>query len=214
MTALDAARSDLVRAARHLARRGLSPGSSGNLSVRLGDQLLITPTGSSLSRVTEEEIAFVALDTDPGDATPAGPRPSKELPLHLAVYRRRPSATAVVPLHSPYATAIACLPPAPDGTAPLPPLTPYRLMRLGAVPVAGYAAPGTAELAAGVDALIAGNPVVLLAQHGSVVAAEGIDVAIDMAEELETAAQLTLLLRDSPARHLTPEQVAALPRPS
>ncbi|WP_307807084.1 class II aldolase/adducin family protein [Naasia sp. SYSU D00057] len=198
----------LIRAARHLAARGLSPGSSGNLSVRAGNRVLITPTGSSLSRVEAGDLAEVSLE----GAVLAG-TPSKEFPLHLAVYRQRPEATAVVHLHSPYATAIACLPPDADGHAALPPLTPYRVMRLGDVPVAPYAAPGTAELAAGVEALAGRAAVLLLAQHGCVVAAAGIDAAVDLAEELETAAQLTLLLDGRPARMIPADRIAGL-RPS
>lgn len=200
----------LIRAARHLSARGLSPGSSGNLSVRVGDRVLITPTGSSLSRVEPGELAEVLL----ADGAVTRGAPSKEYPLHLAVYRQRPDATAVVHLHSPYATAISCLPPDADGFAPLPPLTPYRVMRLGDVPVSPFAAPGSRELAEGVEALAGRSPVLLLAQHGPVVAAKGIDSAVDLAEELETAAQLTLLLADSAPRLLSPDQVASLRPPS
>jgi 3-dehydro-4-phosphotetronate decarboxylase len=198
----------LILAARHLAARGLSPGSSGNLSERVGDRILITPTGSSLSRVEAGDLAEVTLDGAVVSGTP-----SKEYPLHLAMYRRRPDAAAVVHLHSPYATAIACLPPDDAGNAALPPLTPYRVMRLGDVPVAPYATPGSADLAAGVDALAGRAAVLLLAQHGSVAAAAGVDAAVDLAEELETAAQLTLLLDGRSPRHLPPGALDAL-RPS
>ncbi|MCU1438392.1 MAG: aldolase [Naasia sp.] len=202
-----AARERLVAAARQLAARGLSPGSTGNLSVRVDDRILITPTGSSLSRVLPADLAEVDLASG---AVLAG-RPSKELPLHRAVYTERP-AGAVVHLHSPYATAIACLPPGAHGDAALPALTPYRVMRLGLVPVAPYAAPGSPDLAEGVRRLAGAHPVLLLASHGPVVAAADLDGAVDLAEELEAAAQLTLLLDARPTRPLTPEQVAALPR--
>jgi ribulose-5-phosphate 4-epimerase/fuculose-1-phosphate aldolase len=199
----------LIRAARHLAARGLSPGSSGNLSVRVDDRILLTPTGSSLSRVEAGDLAEVLL----ADGSVGRGTPSKEYPLHLAVYRERPAARAVVHLHSPYATAIACLPPDAAGHAPLPPFTPYRVMRLGDVPVAPFAPPGSRELAEGVRALAGRSPVILLAQHGPVVAGESIDAAVDLAEELETAAQLTLLLGGRSARLLSAAEVAAL-RPS
>ncbi|PJJ72870.1 L-fuculose-phosphate aldolase [Diaminobutyricimonas aerilata] len=199
---LDALREPLVAACRHLAASGLSPGSSGNVSVRVGDRILMTPTGSSLARVLPEQLAIVDLD---GVAEP-GPAPSKEVPVHLAMYRARPDATAVVHLHSPHATAISCLPPDEHGRAALPALTPYRVMRLGDVPVAPYARPGSAELGAGVARLAPANAVVLLANHGSVVAAAGLDAAVDLAEELETAAQVTLLLRQTPRIELDAEQ--------
>ncbi|WHP16374.1 class II aldolase/adducin family protein [Cellulomonas sp. ES6] len=226
MTTADSAREAVVAACRHLAARGLSPGGSGNVSVRVGDHLLVTPTGSSLSRVRPEDLALVPVAPGPGDdaptdATPGtgtavvdGPRPSKELPLHRAVYAARPDARAVVHLHSPAAVAASCLEPAalPPGTAtgPLPATTPYQVMRLGELPVAPFALPGSAELAAGVADLAGAAPVLLLANHGSVVAGTHLDAAVDLAEELEAAAQVVLLLHGVPHRRLTPAQVRSL----
>lgn len=220
--ALDAAREALVAACRHLAARGLSPGGSGNLSVRVGDALVITPTGSSLSRVTARDLAVAPVD--PGAATaggpgapaerPAGPVPSKELPLHRAVYAARPGAAAVVHLHSPAAVAASCLEPAAlpreTATGPLPAVTPYQVMRLGDLPVAPFALPGSADLADGVAALAADAPAMLLANHGSLVAGAHLPAALDLAEELEAAAQVVLLLAGVPHRRLTAAQVAAL----
>lgn len=200
------ARAAVIRACRHLSAAGLSPGSSGNVSVRVGTRIIATPTGSSLRSVTEAELAVTPSDTQ------GGPRPTKELPLHAAMYAAHPEATAVVHLHSPYATAIACLPPA-DGFAQLPPLTPYRVMRLGDVPLVPYAPPGSAELASGVAAAAPGHPALLLANHGPVVAGPTLDAAIDLVEELETAARLTLLLKQAPAVALDAAAVAALTPP-
>ena len=138
------ARAAVIRACRHLSAAGLSPGTSGNISVRVGSRIIATPTGSSLRSVTAEELAVIPSDQE------RSPRPTKELPLHAAMYAAHPAATAVVHLHSPHATAIACLPPDEHGFGALPPLTPYRVMRLGDVPVVPYAAPGSAELASGV----------------------------------------------------------------
>jgi len=203
----DEARAAVVRACRHLSSAGLSPGSSGNVSVRVGARIVATPTGSSLRSVREVDLAATPADQE------GAPRPTKELPLHAAMYAAHPEATAVVHLHSPYATAVACLPPDEHGFAALPPLTPYRVMRLGDVPLVGYAPPGSAELAAGVAAAAPGHPVLLLANHGPVVAAATLDAAIDLAEELETAARLTLLLRQAPAVALDAAAVAALTPP-
>lgn len=236
MTTADPAREAVVAACRHLAARGLSPGGSGNVSVRVGDDLLVTPTGSSLSRVRPEDLALVPVADVPRDEAPAGatpgsaastgtarvagsadvggPRPSKELPLHRAVYAARPDARAVVHLHSPAAVAASCLDPAAlpadAATGPLPATTPYQVMRLGDLPVAPFALPGSAELAAGVAALAGGAPVLLLANHGSVVAGTHLDAAVDLAEELEAAARVVLLLHGVPHRRLTPAQVATL----
>ena len=168
----------------------------------------MTPTGSALARVGPDDLALVGLDGERQD----GPAPSKEVPLHLAVHRTRPDVRAVVHLHSPYAVAAACLPVTDDGTAPLPPLTPYQVMRLGEVPVAPYAPPGSAELAAGVARLAPTAAVLLLANHGSVTAGADLDAAADLAEEVEAAARLYFLLRGGPYRTLSAEAVAALRR--
>lgn len=207
---LAAARHRLIEACRHLAGAGLSPGGSGNISVRVGQTLLITPTGSSLRRVQPDELVVVDLDR-PG---PAPRTASKELPLHRAVHRVR-SAAAVVHLHSPAAVAASCLLPPQDSSAatstgPLPPLTPYQVTRLGTLPVAPFAAPGTAQLARAVESLASAHAVILLANHGSVVAADSLDAAVDLAEELEAAARLVLDLATLPHRTLTPAQVTEL----
>jgi ribulose-5-phosphate 4-epimerase/fuculose-1-phosphate aldolase len=203
-------RAQLVAACRHLADRGLSPGGSGSLAVRVGADLLVTPTGSSCSRVRPDELALVPVT---GDLPAHGPRPSKEVGLHRAVFTARPDATAVVHLHAAFSVAAACLDPSaggPDGTGPLPPLTPYQVMRLGALPVAPYAPPGSAELAASVGALAGEHAVLLLANHGSVAAADSLDRAVDLAEELEAAARLHFTLLGVEHRRLTAAEVAAL----
>jgi ribulose-5-phosphate 4-epimerase/fuculose-1-phosphate aldolase len=210
VTASGTAREALVAACRHVAARGLSPGGSGSLALRVADQVLVTPTGGSCSRVTAAELALVPLH---GDPDPDGPRPTKELELHRAMFRARPDATAVVHLHAPFTVAAACLDPAsggPDGTGPLPPLTPYQVMRLGRLPVAPYAPPGSAELAGYVGELAAEHAVLLLANHGGVTAAAGLDRAVDLAEELEAAARLNFTLTGLPHRGLTAAQVAEL----
>ena len=204
-------RGSLVEMCRHLAARGLSPGSSGNVSLRVGDVLLMTPTGSALSRLTADDLSVISLRA--GAAPPAvvpGPRPSKELPLHLAVYAARPDAQAVVHLHSPYATALSCLPADEHGNAALPPITPYRVMRLGDVPVAPYETPGSAELATGVGELAHGHNAMLLASHGPVLVGGDLASAVDLAEELETAAQLTFLLHGMPFAKLPECEVTSL----
>ena len=196
----------VVAAARHLAARGLSPGSSGNLSVRTTDGILITPTGSSLSRVAADDLALLTLD---GDVL-AG-LPSKEWALHLAAYRADAAVAAVVHLHAPESTAVACLPPGEDGLADLPAYTPYRVMSLGEVPLLPYAAPGSPELGPPVaQAVAAGRRVALLANHGSVVAGATLDRAVDLAEELEASARLALTLAGRGARVLSEAERASL----
>lgn len=195
----------LVAVCRRLASLGLSPGGSGNVSVRIGDQVFVTPTGSALSRVDESELAVVDIE---GQVLCAN-CPSKEYPLHLAAYRARPDARAIVHLHSDHAVAVSCLEDRPAKPA-LPTLTPYQVTRLGELPVADYAQPGSDELATSVGDLMSDHHAVLLAQHGSVVAASDLDLASDLAEELESTARLALLLRGLPYRELPHDAVAAL----
>ena len=200
---------DIVRVAQHLSACGLSPGSSGNLSVRVGDRVLLTPTGSSLARVRADELAEVTLD---GDHVGGG-TPTKELAIHLGVYGADADTRAVVHLHAPASTAVACLPARDDGLADLPTYTPYRVMSLGYVPLVPYAAPGDAGLGDAVAAEITrGRRVLLLANHGTVVAAATLDRAADLAEELEASARLALTLAGRGAVELTAEQQAHLRR--
>lgn len=188
----------LVDACRALAAAGLSPGSSGNASIREGDRILITPTGSALSRVAVDDLALLS---DTGEHL-SGPAPTKEWEMHLAVYRARTDAGAVVHLHSRAATAVSCL--GMPGEDPLPPYTPYRLRMLGTVELVPYAVPGSAVLAASVGEAATRSASVLLANHGSILCTTDILRAVDMAEELEAAAELTLALHGRRARTLDP----------
>jgi ribulose-5-phosphate 4-epimerase/fuculose-1-phosphate aldolase len=208
---LDAARRSLVDVGRRLAASGLSHGTSGNASVRIGDAVLLTPTGGRLAELTESGIALVRVED--GVAIPtAGPKATKELPLHLAAYAVRPDITAVLHVHSPWATAVACLPADPGGNADLPAFTPYHVMRLGEVPVAPYAAPGSDELAAGVGPLAARSDVLLLANHGSVALGADPQTAADLLDELEAASRLALALRGTAAVPLPPAELGRLRR--
>jgi ribulose-5-phosphate 4-epimerase/fuculose-1-phosphate aldolase len=210
---LDAARRSLVAIGRRLAASGLAHGTSGNASIRVGDVVLLTPTGARLGALSDGDIAAVRLaDGSPAVSAPAGTSPAatKEQPLHLAAYAARPDIAAVLHTHSPWATAIACLPPDADGNAELPAFTPYSVMRLGAVPVAPYATPGSTELAAGVGPRVAVSDVVLLANHGPVALGADPDAAADLLDELEAAARLTLTLRGTAAVPLPEPEVAKL----
>ncbi|MFJ9558437.1 3-oxo-tetronate 4-phosphate decarboxylase [Streptomyces fuscichromogenes] len=207
MTAYDdmeAAGGLIVRTARSLFSRGLTHGSTGNLSVRLADgTLLLTPTGSSLGTVTElsrTDIEGRHLD---------GPRPTKEAFLHAAFYRARPSAHAVVHLHSTHAAAVSCLADV-DPANVMPPLTAYYAMRVGKLPLLPYHAPGDPTLEPLAETTARDHHAVLLANHGPVVASASLEQAADAIEELEETAKLHLLLRGHTTRPLTTEQAAAL----
>lgn len=189
---------NLVEVAHRLAARGLSPGGSGNVSVREGERVLISPTGGSLARLSAGTLAVIGVDGVPL----SGPQPSKESPLHVQVYARRPDVGGIVHLHSPYATALACLLPDADGRL-MPVLTPYQVAKLGdPIPLAPYHPPGSRELAAGVAGL-AGHDAILMASHGLVTLGATLDAAADLAEELEAAAQLYFTLRGGPHSYRT-----------
>ncbi|MBP0456890.1 class II aldolase/adducin family protein [Streptomyces montanisoli] len=196
----------LSAAGRRLAALGLSPGSSGNLSVRTATGFLATPTGTPLAALTPEGLSVLGADGRPS----SGPPPTKEVPLHLAVYARLPHVRAVVHLHSRHAVAVACLDPRDPADA-LPPLTPYAVLRLGRVPLLPYAPPGSARLAEGAAGLPPGARAFLLAHHGQVATGTRLDEAVDAAVELEESAALQLLVGERrPARPLTVEQCAEL----
>jgi ribulose-5-phosphate 4-epimerase/fuculose-1-phosphate aldolase len=193
---------------RLLFGRGFSVGSAGNISVRLEDGVLITPTNSCLGRLDPARISKL----DAAWRHVGGDRPSKEVFMHRAFLAARPEAGAVVHLHSTHATAIACLA-APGEAAPIPPLTPYFVMRIGrALPVLPYWRPGDPAMEPAIAEAARAARAVLLANHGPVVSGRSLDDAVWAAEELEEAARLALLLHGRGARTLTAAQVDELLR--
>lgn len=194
----------LAACARSLFQRGYSFGTAGNVSAKVGDFVLVSPTNSSFAELDESSFALLGLD----GTHHAGPPPSKEAHFHLALYEARPEAAAVIHLHSTYATALACLP-LGDEPDPLPVYTPYFAMRIPCLPVVPYLPPGHPDLAAQVREAGSRSPVMLLKNHGLVAAGRTIQEAAALAEELEQQARLYFLLGDRGER-LTPEQIAAL----
>jgi len=200
------ARELLVSLAASLYARGFSVGSAGNISVRLDDGYLITPTNSSLGRLDAARLA--RLDASFGHV--GGDAPSKEVFMHRAFYTARADAGAVVHLHSTMATAVACLPEVNEQN-PIPPLTPYFVMRVGRrMPVVRYYRPGDAAMEPAIAEAAREARAVLLANHGPVVSGKTLSDAVYAAEELEEAAKLYLLLRKAEPRQLTPAQVEDL----
>jgi len=195
----------LVARGRSLYDRGYAHGSSGNLSARVADGILITPTGSSLGRLAPEAIAKV----DEAGRHVAGDKPSKEAFLHLAMYAARPSAKAIVHLHCHCAVAISCMVHANPRDV-LPPLTAYHVMRVGTLPLIPYYRPGDRALAEAVRSEASQHRAVLLANHGPVVAGSSLDEAVDSAEELEATAKLVLTLGERPVSLLSGAQIADL----
>ena len=200
----------LVELAASLFARGFSVGSAGNISVKLpaesGGGYLITPTNSSLGRLDAARLS--RLDTEFRHV--GGDRPSKEVFMHRAMYRARAEAGAVVHLHSTQATAVACLPDV-DRDNPIPPLTPYFVMRVGRrMPIVNYYRPGDPAMEPAIHDAAQDARAVLLANHGPVVSGATLTDAVYAAEELEEAAKLYLMLRHAAPRLLTPPQVAEL----
>jgi ribulose-5-phosphate 4-epimerase/fuculose-1-phosphate aldolase len=193
----------LVTLAASLFARGFSVGSAGNISVKLADGYLMTPTNSSLGRLDAARLS--KLDT--GFVHVGGDKPSKEVFMHRAFYQARPEAGAVVHLHSTMATAIACLADV-DSDNPIPPLTPYFVMRVGRrLPVIAYYRPGDPAMEPAIHAAAGDARAVLLANHGPVVSGRTLTDAVYAAEELEEAARMAMLLRAASPRLLTPAQV-------
>ena len=203
----DEARDDLVRFSRSLFERGYSVGSSGNISVAIGDGLLITPTNSCLGFLDPARIS--KLDREGRHI--GGDKPSKEVFLHRAFYDTRPGTGAVVHLHSTYATALSCLRDV-DPANCIPALTPYVVMRVGRVALLPYVRPGDPAMGDLIRGLGGANAAVLLANHGPVVAGPDLASAVFAAEELEETAKLLVLLAGRPHRLLDDDQVAELRR--
>lgn len=198
-------RERIVDIGRSLYSRGLSPGSSGNISARLEDGWLLTPTNSCLGELDPASLS--KLDWN-GNLI-SGAKPSKEYFLHLAMYQKRRQSGAIVHLHSSYAAAISCL----DGLDPascIPPITPYFVMRVGKLPLIPYFRPGDKALAKEIAKQAEKNAAVLLANHGPVVSGNDLDSAMYAMEELEETSKLMLLLQGQRIRILDKSQIQEL----
>ncbi|MDK1385224.1 aldolase [Sinorhizobium sp. 8-89] len=201
-------RDEICRYGRSLFERGLTPGSSGNISLRLDDGgWLVTPTNASLGFLDPARISRL----DAAGRLISGDKPTKEIPLHSALYESRGSARAIVHLHSTHAVALTMLPEI-DPRAALPPMTPYYLMRAGETALVPYYRPGDPAVGDAIRGLAGKYSSVLLANHGPVVAGGSLEAAVFATEELEETAKLYLLLRNLNPRYLSPEQVADLAR--
>jgi ribulose-5-phosphate 4-epimerase/fuculose-1-phosphate aldolase len=200
-------RDAMAMLGKSLYDRGLAHGSAGNISVKLPDGWLITPTNSCLGRLDPARISRL----DASGALVSGDNPSKEAVLHIVMYEERPSSGAVVHLHSVHAVALSCIE-GLDAKDALPAVTAYAVMQIGALALVPYYPPGDEALALAVRRVAGKHQAVLLANHGPVVAGSTLDAAVYAIEELEQTAKLLLLLEDRPTRYLTPRQVLELNR--
>ena len=198
-------REQIVDFGKSLFERGLTAGSSGNLSVRLDDGWLLTPTNASLGRLDPARLSW--LDWD--GRLQAGDAPSKEAFLHRAMYQERPGAGAIVHLHSTHSAAVSCMCGLNHDDC-IPPLTPYFVMKIGRLPLLPYHRPGDPALGDAIRGLAKKHAAVLLANHGPVVSGSSLEAAVYAAEELEETAKLFLLLRDVPVNPLNAQQIDEL----
>jgi ribulose-5-phosphate 4-epimerase/fuculose-1-phosphate aldolase len=199
-------REQICLLAKSMFDRGLTGGSTGNISARTDDGgLLVSPTGTSFGRLDPGRLSrFDATGT-----LISGDQPTKEMPLHSAFYDTRSTAGAVVHLHACHSVAWSMMPDA-DWDNFLPPLTPYAIMKLGKVKLLPFYMPGDPAMGDAVRGLAGKRSAVMLANHGPVVAGKNIEATCNAIEELEDTARLAMMMRGIPARALTDTQVQDL----
>ncbi len=173
-------REEIVEVSQAMATRGLNRGTSGNVSARLADGLLVTPSGVTPDRLNAQ--AIVRLDAH-GRVSPGAMKPSSEWRMHAGLYARRPDMNAVVHCHSRHATILAC------AGRPIPAF--HYMVAVGGrslIPLAPYRTFGTAELADAVADALDGGLACLMANHGQIVGASTLAKALAIAEEVEEQA--------------------------
>ncbi len=198
-------RDRMAELARSLHQRGYGVGSSGNISCKLEDGILVTPTNSCMGFLDPDQISKVDFQ----GKHVSGGKPSKEAFLHLEMYRSRPQETAVVHLHSTYSVAASCLANV-DPANVLPPITAYYVMKVGQLKLIPYYAPGDQTLAQAVGVAAKETHSVLLANHGPVIAGKTLESAVYAAEELEETAKLYFILEGRETRYLNAAQISDL----
>ncbi|MBT6276872.1 MAG: aldolase [Chromatiales bacterium] len=198
-------RDEVAQLARSIFDRGLTFGSTGNISVRTDDGWLMTPTGSSMGNIDPARLSKL----DGSGRHVSGDAPTKEAFLHSSVYESRPRANAIVHLHSTHSVAVSCLADVNTDEV-LPPLTAYYVMRIGILPLIPYFPPGDVDLAKAVKEMTSKHHAVLLANHGPVVAGHSLHDAVYAMEELEETAKLFLLLKGHRIQPLSDAQVRNL----
>jgi ribulose-5-phosphate 4-epimerase/fuculose-1-phosphate aldolase len=205
MTNENKLREEIVEFGRSIFERGLTAGSSGNISVRVDDGWLLTPTNVCLGRLDPARVA--KLDWDGRHIS--GDAPSKEASLHRSMYEERSGAGAIVHLHSTHSAAVSCMG-GLDHANCLPPLTAYFVMKIGRLPLVPYYRPGDPALGDAIKGLAGKHSAVLLANHGPVVSGSSLEAAVYATEELEETAKLFLLLRNTATSPLNNAQIEEL----
>ncbi|MFM9938972.1 MAG: class II aldolase/adducin family protein [Hyphomicrobiaceae bacterium] len=176
-------RQSIIDACRFMNASGLNQGTSGNVSVRHGGEVLITPSATPYDRMTPEMIASMPIDGERG-AWDGPLKPSTEWPFHLDILRARPEITAIVHAHSTFATTLAI------ARKPIPACH-YMIAAFGGTDIrcAGYARYGSEELSRLAVAALEDRMGCLLANHGMIAIGPGLEKALWLAQELETIAK-------------------------
>lgn len=196
------AKSKIVAFAKSIFDRGLTSGASANMSVRIENAWVMTPTNTCFGFLNADELSVVGLD----GTLLKGEPPSKEFRLHKAMYEQRPDDRCIIHLHSTYATALSCLK-TEDKSNVVPTYTPYLTMRLGPVAMVPYFAPGDDLLAESVGKVAAKHAGIIMANHGPIVSAQTVESCVYGMEELEESCKLAMLLKGLDANKLTGEQI-------
>ncbi|MCF6097134.1 class II aldolase/adducin family protein [Thermovorax subterraneus] len=178
----------LVKYCRYIYNRGMVTGSGGNVSLRANEKVLITPTGYSLRSVKENEISVVDLDGNLIE----GEKPSKEIGLHLSIYKKMPSINAIIHVHSLYSICVSILTEKNNEIIPF--YTPGFASKVGSVALVPYFKPGSKELADTVSETIKGKKAVILKNHGLITVGQNLEEAFNIAEDIEANAKLHILL--------------------
>lgn len=199
-------REHICLLAKSLFERGLTHGSTGNISARTEDGgLLVSPTGTSFGRLDPARLSRF----DANGTLISGDAPTKEMPLHTAFYDTRSNAGAVVHLHACHSVALSMMPEV-DQDDFLPALTPYGIMQLGKVKLLPFYLPGDPAMGQAVRGLAGKRSAVMLANHGPVVAGKDVEAACNAIEELENTAKLAMMMRNVDAKVLTSDQIQAV----
>ncbi|MCB1385549.1 MAG: aldolase [Nitratireductor sp.] len=206
MTRETVLREQICRLAESMFNRGLTGGSTGNISARTPDGgLLVSPTGASFGRLDPARLSRF----DDSGVLVGGDPPTKEISLHRTFYDTRSTAGAVVHLHSCHSVALSMMPDVdPDNF--LPALTPYAIMKLGKVRLLPFFLPGDPAMGDAVRGLAGKRSAVMLANHGPVVAGKDVEAACNAIEELEDTARLAMLTRGHAPRGLAAGDIARL----
>jgi ribulose-5-phosphate 4-epimerase/fuculose-1-phosphate aldolase len=182
--AIDAGARAIVAAGRRLGARGLIAATEGNLSVRLGDRILVTPSGRRKDELTADDLLLVpaAPDAEPFDPDRPDRRPTSDLRIHRAIYAARPDVRAIAHAHLPASLALTIA-----GVIPDPAALPETRLLLPRLPFLRFLDPGSPELAAAIadafsDDLEPAAPAVLLERHGAVAIGPSVGAAVDRLE--------------------------------